>query len=609
MSRTPRPALAALAGLLLAASPVAAASWIVPGVANTPGANGSSFSSDLTLVNAAGAERTVTLSLIPAPGTADAGSRSYLIGSGATVKLVNVLGSVWSLTGSGALRVAADGPVGIFARTYNVPPVAVIPERPAPTFGAGLPVVEEGSLLQPGETGHSAWVTQSSDSARGDRTNVAVAFPDAAGGAATVTLFDEEGTVLGSISFDSPRPAFLQRSAKAFTPLGVSAGRIEVIVTRGRACGYTGTADNGTGDVTILPADRLPAVPDGNFFYAVSQGVAQVAGVNGSFWQTEARLANVSDGFVQVTANLLGVPGRSPIGTFSVPPGKTVAIRSLVASLFQLPDAVVGAVLWQASGPLVIAARTSTPASSPFVVGTAGAGEAALPVEAFLTPEGPPADLGDLRVGPFSRTNLLIVAGPAGATCTLEARDEAGMLIGVAKKILPLLGWTEDSLADLFAVAPSVNRVRIRVLIESGAADVEAAVVDSTTNDLVVYGAFPRPVFVPGPALLPGIWGSADGSEGLKVDPAKIVVERFCQTGTFPQPPRLDATRQFAVLGTYLVNIGPSRDFMAALTGQTDGQTATVSVRLLDSTLLLKPTTYFLGKPYTLQPGPCPVEY
>ena len=609
MGRTSRPALAALAGFLLAASRIRAASWIVPGIANTPGANGSYFSSDLTLVNSGGSERTVTLSLIPGPGTADAGSRSYLIGAGATLKLDNVLGSAWLLNGSGALRVVTDGPIGIFARTYNVPPVVTIPERPAPTFGAGLPVVNEESLLQPGEVGHSVWVTQSSDPARGDRTNVALAFPDPAGGAAIVTLFDNEGAALGSVSFDSPRPAFLQRSVSGFTLLDVSAGRIAVNVTRGRACGYTGTADNGTGDITTLPVDRSPAVTAGNFFYAVSQGVAQVGGVNGSFWQTEARLANVSEGFVQVTATLLAFSGPPPIGRFSVAPGKTVAIRSLVTSLFQVSDAFVGAVLWQASGPLAIAARTSTPASPPFAAGTAGAGGAAVPVEAFLTAAAPPADLGDLRVGPFSRTNLLLIAGPAGATCTLEARDEAGALIGTARKILPPLGWTEDSLSELFALAPSVSRVRIRVLIESGAADVQAAVVDSSTNDLVLYEAFPRPALLPGPSLLPGIWGSADGSEGLKVDFAKIVVDRWCQTGTFPQPPRLDATRQFAVLGTYFVNIGPSREFTAALSGLTDGQTTTVSVRLLDGTLILPPTTYFLGRPFALPPGPCPVEY
>lgn len=608
MSWMPRPALAALAGFLLAASPVAAATWIVPGVANTPGANGSSFSSDLTLVNASGSERAVTLSLIPGPGTADAVPRNYLIGSGTTLKLTNVLGSVWSLTGSGALRVAADGPVGVFARTYNLPPVVVIPERPAPTFGAGLPVVEEGSLLQPGETGHSAWVTQSSDSARGDRTNIAVAFPDDAGGAATATLFDQDGAVLGSISFDSPRPVFFQRRATAFTPLGVSAGRVEVVVTRGRACGYTGTVDNGTGDVTILPADRLPATPAGSLFFAVSQGVAQTGGVNGSFWQTEARLANVSDSSVQVTASLLGLAGRSPTGAFSVPPGKTVAIPSLIASLFQLSDPVVGSVLWQASGPLLIATRTSTPAGFPFGDGTAGAGEAALPVEAFRTPADAPADLGDLRVGPFSRTNLLVVAGPAGATCTLEARDETGGLIGAVRKILPLLAFSEDSLADLFPVSPSVNRIRIRVVLESGAADVQAAVVDSSTNDLVVYRAFPPPAFVPVPGLPPGIWGNADGSEGLKVDSAKILVDRFCQTGTFPQPSRLDAMRQFAVLGNYIVNIGPTFSVTAALTGSTDGLSAAVSVHRLDGTLLLQPTAYFLGRPYTVRPGPCPIE-
>ena len=61
--------------------------------------------------------------------------------------------------------------------------------------------------------------------------NVAVVFPDEAGGTAIVSLFDEIGAVVRSISYDSAVPATLQQSLSAFTTADVPAGRITVTVT------------------------------------------------------------------------------------------------------------------------------------------------------------------------------------------------------------------------------------------------------------------------------------------------------------------------------------------------------------------------------------------
>ncbi len=605
-----RLALVLTGALLLGAERVGALSWIVPGIANSPGVNGSYFSSDLTVVNAGSADRTVTLSLLPGPGTPKQPPRAYTIPAGSTLRLGNVLGAVWSVNGTGALRVAADGPVSLFARTYNVPPVVVIPEVPFPSFSASLPVIEEGSLLAPGEAGHSPWVTQSADPGKGDRTNVAVVFSDDAGGAAIVSLFDEIGAVVRSISYDSAVPAALQQSLTAFTTADVPAGRITVTVTRGRACGYTATADNGTGDLTVFPTDRQAAAAGGRFS-AVSSGVAQTPGLQGAFWQTEARLANVSGATVTVTAFLLGVSGQIPRGDFMVPPGRTVAIRSLLTSLFNFTGAASGSVLWIATGPLLVGTRTSSVVSLSFAAGTVGAGASAVPLDAFLRPGDGPADLGDLRSGAFSRTNLLIAAGPAGATCALEARSEDGRSIGIVRQALSVLGFAELRLSDLFPSPGPMDRVRLRVSVESGSANVQAAVVDSSTNDFVVYEASPRGNAAPPPTppLSPGLWGAPDGSEGLNVDARRILVERLCQSGTFPQPLGLDARGRFAVIGDYLVNIGPAAGFAAILSGQTDGQAATISVLRLDGTATGAPRTYVLGKPYTIAPAPCPIEY
>ena len=596
--------------LLGVAQRLEALSWIIPGVANTPGANGISpfgvyFSSDLAIINAGTTTRIVTLSLIPGFGTPRAPARFYAVEAGTTLSLGNVLATVWSITGSGALRVAADGPVGLFASTVNVPR-GVLTIGVLPTFGGSLPVIEEDSLLEPGETGHSAWVTQSSDPAKGDRTNVAVVFPDDGGGAATVTLFDDQGTVLGSIAYDAAGPAFLQSGLAAFTAAELSAGRIAITVTRGRACSYTGTIDNGTGDMTIFATDRFPVGSGTEPFSAVSNGVAQTAGDGGAFWQTEARLANLSNRSISVTASLLGVRGQTPQRALSVPPGKVVVIQSLLTSLFSLSGEAAGAVLWVSDGPLLIDTRTSSPVNFFFAQGTEGAGQAAVPLDAFLTPADGPADVGDLRSSSsMARTNLLIAAGPAGAAYTLEARDEGGRAVGAVRQVLPILGWAEFRLSELFAVPQTL---RIRVSVESGSVNLQAAVLDQT-NDPVLYEASPRGGRTPTPALPPGTWGASDGTEGLKVDATKIVVDRFCRSGTFPQPPRLDAFGRFAVIGDYAVNIGPAFGFTGILSGATDGRTSTTSILQLDGTPFDTPVTYVFGNPYKIAPGPCPIEY
>ena len=596
----------AAAALLLAVAPVRGLSWIVPGVANAAGLNGARFSSALTIVNSGAADRTVTLSLVPGFGTPGVPDRAYVVAAGATLALENVLAAAWSIEGTGALRVSADGPVALFARVANLAGVVSIPENPPPAFGSALPVVDDASLLSAGQTGHSAWLAQSATSTSGERTNVAVAFPDQAGGAATLTIYNEQGTAAGSLSLDAAQPAFLQKSLGAFGAGAATAARVAVAVTRGRACAYTGAIDNVTGDMTIFPADPAPAGPTA----AVTSGAAQVPGVNGAFWQTEVHLFNPSGALVSGEATLLGAPAAATLFV-SVLPGQTAMIPSLLTSGFHLSDPAVGSVVWSANGPLVIQTRTSSAAGAAFQKGSVGAAQSAIPLQAFQRAGDAPVDLADLAAGPFARTNLLIAAGPAGSTHTLEARDSEGRVLGTARQILKPLGFAEFALANLFALPSGAGRFRVRLSVESGSVNVQAAVVDAITNDPVFLETFPRPaVRSSTPPLPAGTWGSPDGGEGLLADATTIVVDRWCRKGTFPQPARLDAQGNFAVVGEYVLNIGPAAGFTAILSGKTDGRIVTTAIfRLSDGVSLDTPTTYVLGTPYTISPGPCPIEY
>jgi len=359
--------------------------------------------------------------------------------------------------------------------------------------------------------------------------------------------------------------------------------------------------------VTVFPIDPEPIGPTA----AVSSGVVQTTGIGGAFWQTDVHVFNPSSRSVTSNAILLGAP-EATVEFLVVPPGRTVVIRNLLTSIFHVSGPFAGAALWSADGPLVIQTRTSASTLFPLTSGTVGYGQRVIALEAFQSADDPPVDIADLGVGFIARTNLFIAAGLTGSTFTLEAIDAGGRSMGVVRQSLPRLGWGELSLADLFAIPASASRVRLRVSIESGSANVQAAVVDRNSGDPLLYESFPRPAVRRSdkPPLAVGTWGRADGLEGLQVGATTILVDRFCRKGTFPQPARLDSKGMFAVVGFYEVNIGPTAGFTAALLGQLEGTTVTIAVfTVADDRPLDSPGIFHYGTPYTIPPGPCPIEY
>jgi len=478
-----------------------------------------------------------------------------------------------------------------------------------PVRGSSLPVIEEDSLLQSGQTGHSAWVSHSGDNSIGERTTIAVVLS----GAATVTLFDDHGTVLGSAHYDVTRPAFIQAGLDSFATGSVPVGRVSLAVTRGTACGYTGVVDNVTGDLAIVPIDLLPVQPPPpGRLDLLSPGVAQVAGGNGRLWHTDARLANPGSAPISVGAFLLGQPPGAPqTASLSVLPGQTVEIRDLVQSLFGFSGPYVGAVLWRADGPLLASTRTRQRESLSF---TASPGVlSVVPLSRFRTNADAPGTLGDLRQSSLSRTNLLAAAGPAGATFDLDLFDESGRLLGTSVRTLPPLGWEQVPLDKVFQPPPLRSRLRVRV--ELGSVDLAASVIDDLSSDPVFFETTPRVQHLASviPPLPAGQWGGApNGKDHLIVDASSISVFRMCQTGVFPQPLSLDAEGNFAVLGTYVVDIGPGILIEAILSGKTNGQTATIRVTPIANSSPIfdtNPETLVLGAPFMPFTSVCPIEY
>ena len=585
----------ALAFLLLTAE-ADATTWIVPGVIEGSGANGVQFSAQLTLVNPDAVPRFVSLIPIGPPGSPifDPLGVSLAAGESKTMPAP-------APVNGGGLVVQADGGVVAFARLDAGPEVVI---EGSPVFGSALPVIEVSAVIPSGGSGHASWVKQGSDS----RTNVAVLFTDGGGGAATVRLFDQSGTLLGSVDYDVASPAFLQQSLTAWTSATIEHGRISVQVTRGRALGYVGVVDT---DVAIVPLMPLPSPPNlGQRLALVSTAVAQVPGREGVSWHTDAELTNPGTDAVDVNTYLLRGDGTVSIGDpVSVPPGSTVSIPEVVQSLFSVSTPVAGAVLWGASGPLIIGTQTRAQGASV----SSGEISLALPLSDLATPADGPLSIGG-STSSRSRTNLIVVGGAVGASAAVDLFDGSGSQLQEILVKLPPFGFGEFPLEQFLPQGFS-GTFRVTVRIQGGSANVHATSVDASSGDPVSFEASPRPVRIPasGPPIPAGDWGGADNvNDHLKVDALTVTLFRKCQSGTFPQPDSLDALGGFSVFGRYDVSAGPSISFDAILSGSIDGNTAFVSITPLDpvatSLVNSNPETFVLGGPFQDYQGPCPVE-
>ncbi len=119
-----------------------------------------------------------------------------------------------------------------------------------------LPVISSDRLLAPGDVAESLWVSQDASGSSGYRTNIAVVFPDASGGAATVTVYDADGNARGRQDFSLDMAGLQQFSVGSFAG-AVSVARAEIAVTRGHAAGYAVVVDNVTGDSSLFSFEDL----------------------------------------------------------------------------------------------------------------------------------------------------------------------------------------------------------------------------------------------------------------------------------------------------------------------------------------------------------------
>ena len=481
--------------------PVEASTWTIPGTVNAGGLNNTRFVSDLAVTNPGSVPTQVTISFVPANGTTP---KQVTLNAGQTVVYRNVLDSLWGAQGAGATQVASDLPLLIRARTYNT--------AASGTYGVALPVFADDRLLAPGKTADTLWISQSADGSSGYRTNVAVVFPDAGGGAATVTVYGADGVGIGSQDFSLDAAGFQQFGVGGFAG-AVSVARAQVEVRRGRAAGYSVVVDNVTGDSSLFSFEELPT----GYQDVIVNGVARLNGRNNTFFRTDGRFFNPTDedAVVKVSFHASGSSNPNPVSrTFTVGAGRILDVVDVLGSLLDLPVGSAGAVRFETDASVGILCRTSNVDPAGVKPGTFGAQQKPTPLLSFLMSADAGAVVTGIRQNAAFRTNVGFVAGADGADYALTLKSASGATVATATDSLGAFGWTQPNIQDLFPGVTIPDDATLQVKVTSGSVDVFDSSIDNASGDPVITPIMPLPVNIPSSATIGPQGGSVRSDDG-----------------------------------------------------------------------------------------------
>jgi len=217
--------------------------YLMAGIAETDGANGTKWKSNLALLNLSGQGVTADLIYRHSGGSE---ASSVTLADGELHEFGNIAADLFGAPGSsGSVDVEADGPLVVTARTFN--------DSPDGTFGQFLPGLEASAALRPGDDGYLSQLKSTEDF----RTNIG--FTNYGGNTCTVRVFlhDDQGTRKGQFHATVPAGGWsqvnrvFQASGVGECPIGYAI--VEVLTGGCQVWAYASVVDNGSGDPTTIP--------------------------------------------------------------------------------------------------------------------------------------------------------------------------------------------------------------------------------------------------------------------------------------------------------------------------------------------------------------------
>ncbi|MFP5245832.1 MAG: PKD domain-containing protein [Thermoanaerobaculia bacterium] len=414
---------------------------LVSVAARTPGSGGTSWRTELSLFNAGSAGATVTLVFLPSTLGTIATHTLYLPPAQSQT-FENVLTEVFGLqSGAGALAIDASTAGGsadlrVTSRTFT--------GSEKGTYGQSVPDVKNTALTaQLYLTGMHA-----NDSFR---TNIGLVNRATEDVAAMLTLYNENGGVIGSETFGLSASSFVQMPLAAVfpqieeAPYGVLSLRVGA-AKPGAVSVYASVVDNLTQDPVFIQAIDAPT--GGKRTIPV---VGRAEGANGTFWRSDVAFFNPLP-----SRMVLNVLYRGEAQAVVLESNQTKVLADVVAQFGKTSGSGTLDVTWStATGP-VITSRTYTS------VATGGTfGQSIDPIASFSDEQFVPG----LRNDASYRSNVGFVNGGSSATnivATLIAPD--GSELGRANVPLAAGASTQSSIAVLFpgVVAPDGFTLRAR---------------------------------------------------------------------------------------------------------------------------------------------------
>ncbi len=459
------------------ASSAPVSGFLVPTTAKTEGGNGAVFSGDGWLRNLGATDAPVAAFFTPRDedgltGTGVLEAQST-IGPGQTVRLADLLGSVFQTTGSGQVELRSPAAAGLSLRTTVD---SVTGGDPALGFGTEIPALASGAgavkdgppLVLPGISDDAA-----------NRCNLVLAETSGAAVGAKVDLYAPAGALLGSTTANVPPYGQVQinRIVQVIAPgQTVTGGWLEVSVTSGtgRLAAVATVLDNRSNSFSAVSGLPLPASApapaarvrpaDASPLAFVVPTLVKATGANGTQYLTGLNVVNglatpanlsltyhytdLTDGSSKVATGTLQLPGRRALDQALARDFITNVLGVTVPSRGWLE--VTGDV---ANVTAVATISTLVDPSDP------AKGLNSAQVSGFLTTSGAVMQLGTAETrfagsekSVVKRTNLILVeTSGQPASVRLRAYSPTGQLL--AEKLLDIPANAYYQVSDVFGDA------------------------------------------------------------------------------------------------------------------------------------------------------------
>ena len=440
--------------------PPGSSTLLVPAAARAPGSQGSFWRSSLQLVNVGDEPTTVSVELLPGPGSVPALEDHELTG-GEALFLDDVIRDLVGGRGTGALRLSSSAPIVATTRAATT--------ADGGSYGQGIPAVSESTVASDGAAVRLFGFSK--DDAF--RTNLGLFNPGSDDVDLIVRFYDAETTKLAEAHHTLTAESWVQLNRVFETH--ENAGETDLIVIRqtsktGSFSAYASVVDEQTGDPTYLGLTSVGRVGDPLWIPAV----AHTDGVGGAEWRTDLTLCNPATGDLITRVELLGSNGVIAATTVHVPDGWVLSFDDVVADL--LENSGAGALRISPSLGLVMAtSRTyATTSQGSYGQGLPGAAEA----EAFTTAEN--GYLPGVRQDDLFRTNIGFAnTGEAPVHVEVTARTITGEVIASASYRIKASSWLQANQA----LPEGTAYATFRSVTPGAKYLVYASVVDRETDD------------------------------------------------------------------------------------------------------------------------------